>query len=341
MTNTQGFLERFNRWKNGAPIQELYNAGRPIAFDEGKDQEGGKENDPALRAALEYAISLKLDEFDEGKDKPMIDYIKEDSPLSYGKYYDVTGDPAIDAMLPRFTGGKNPDDELADMIIGFEGFLPTPKDIGDGKMTIGSGLTADKWVNKGRISQEENRQAVLSEIAERRARLRDTIPGFDGLPSSAQSALISYDYNFPITKKSSPKFLEAMRNQDYRAAAKQMDAGINMKGFSKGLAKRRRKEQNLFLKDLVAQPTIGEYLHADMQRDSKKYMSRTAAQDATYVAPRLTKAQLTPEIISYASRYQQGYRNLNLPIRGEVYNIINNLQNFWQDYKPALFQPTK
>lgn len=107
MKNTQGFLERFNRWKNGAPIQELYNAGRPVTFDEGKDQEGGKENDPALRAALEYAISLKLDEFDEGKDKPMIDYIKEDSPLSYGKYYDVTGDPAIDAMLPRFTRGKN------------------------------------------------------------------------------------------------------------------------------------------------------------------------------------------------------------------------------------------
>lgn len=66
MADTKQFLERFNRWKNGAPIQELYKAGRPVKFDDGKDEE--LKEDPALRASLEYALALKLDRYNEGKD---------------------------------------------------------------------------------------------------------------------------------------------------------------------------------------------------------------------------------------------------------------------------------
>lgn len=47
MKNTQEFLERFNRWKNGAPIQELYKAGRPVTFEDGKDATETPKEDPA------------------------------------------------------------------------------------------------------------------------------------------------------------------------------------------------------------------------------------------------------------------------------------------------------
>ena len=72
MADTKEFLDRFNRWKNGAPIRELYKAGRPVKFDDGKDVNKKPEEDPALRAALraaiDYKLSLDYDKYNEGKD---------------------------------------------------------------------------------------------------------------------------------------------------------------------------------------------------------------------------------------------------------------------------------
>ena len=42
-------------------------------------------------------------------------------------------------------GGDANDADLVDWIIREEGFNTKPEDIGDGKMTLGSGLTAQKW----------------------------------------------------------------------------------------------------------------------------------------------------------------------------------------------------
>ena len=69
-----------------------------------------------------------------------------------------------------YAGGGNTDDDLVDWIIKEEGFLSTPKDIGDGKMTLGSGLTSSKWhelyKRRGnRWSKEDNRRAVAEEVA--------------------------------------------------------------------------------------------------------------------------------------------------------------------------------
>lgn len=120
MKNTQEFLDRFNRWKNGAPIQELYKAGRPVKFDEGKDINEGPKEDPALRASLEYALALKLDKYNEGKDTEepkavaggynfnAIHKVAQNAPLSYGSYYDLTGDVNMDNMLPKYNTGKAP-----------------------------------------------------------------------------------------------------------------------------------------------------------------------------------------------------------------------------------------
>lgn len=61
------------------------------------------------------------------------------------------------------------DDELIDWVIREEGFLTAPRDIGDGKMTIGSGLTDPKWhtlyrKRGNKWSEEDNRKAVREEL---------------------------------------------------------------------------------------------------------------------------------------------------------------------------------
>lgn len=119
MADTKQFLDRFNRWKNGAPIQELYKAGRPVKFDDGKDVNKEPKEDPALRASLEYALALKLDRYNEGKDTEepkavaggynfnAIHKVAQNAPLSYGSYYDLTGDVNMDNRLPKYGDGKS------------------------------------------------------------------------------------------------------------------------------------------------------------------------------------------------------------------------------------------
>ena len=58
--------------------------------------------------------------------------------------------------------------ELIDWIIREEGFLDEPTDIGDGKITLGSGLTDPRWHKlyneRGKKwSSEDNRRAVAED----------------------------------------------------------------------------------------------------------------------------------------------------------------------------------
>lgn len=161
MKNTQEFLERFNRWKNGAPIQELYKAGRPVKFDDGKDVNKEPKEDPALRAALraaiDYKLSLAYDTYNEGKDVAgsynfnAIQKVAQNAPLSYGSYYDLTGDVNMDNRLPKYVEGKPSfDDNIAIDYIGQlenadrvglkNGIWRTPKIKGYDPNQIGMGL---------------------------------------------------------------------------------------------------------------------------------------------------------------------------------------------------------
>lgn len=157
---------------------------------------------------------------------------------------------------PQYKSGKSPkiktwnDNDVADLIIGFEGFLPHAKDIGDGKITIGSGLTNPKYTRFGTITPEQNRRFVLEEIAARKTRLSRNVPGWNTLPGSAKAALLSYDYGWMVDRKTSPKMMKALQDKNWPEVANQMNAGWNMKKFKKGLRKRRTQERNLFLSDL-------------------------------------------------------------------------------------------
>jgi len=150
-------------------------------------------------------------------------------------------------------------DELIDWVIREEGFLNKPTDIGDGKVTIGSGLTDPKWIDKykkkGYWSKEDNRKAVAEELQKRRDWAEDTLPNWDTLPLNAKRAMLSYKYNYDFTRDNSPKLFGAMENGNFVEAIRQMDATSKNPKFKKGLQARREREQQWGLQGLFDRPS--------------------------------------------------------------------------------------
>ena len=137
---------------------------------------------------------------------------------------------------------------LVDWVIQEEGFNETPTNIGDGKITLGSGLTDPKWHklyrSKGnKWSQEDNRNAVTEELNNREIRLKKHFPNWDNLTPSAKEALLSYKYNYNFTSGNSPKLFQAAKDLNYWDMMKQMDATSNDPKFKKGLQERRNRER--------------------------------------------------------------------------------------------------
>ena len=149
---------------------------------------------------------------------------------------------------------RNPvidDSDLVDSLIILEGNLPHPLDIGDGKITLGSGLTDPRWIELYRKrgnkwSKEDNRMAVETEVADRRKWAKENFPNWEYLPSSSQKALLSYKYNYDFNKNNSPKLWKAAQAMNWEEVANQMDATSKNPKLKKGLETRREREQNWF-----------------------------------------------------------------------------------------------
>lgn len=155
--------------------------------------------------------------------------------------------------LPGFAGGRDEYDDAMDFIAGYEDFSATPYNH-DGIWTIGYGSTDPTLVRKGKISKAEARGAMRNYLVGQDRKLGTLIPGFAGLPNTAKNALRSYNYNYNITAKNSPKLLKALSTQNWAEAARQIDAGWNQVGQG-GLRKRRQAERDLFLSGFnTAQP---------------------------------------------------------------------------------------
>lgn len=259
------------------------------------------------------------------------------------KQWKTTGELPYEAGLPKYKVGKDPDEDLINSLIKYEGFLETPKDIGDGKITIGSGLTNRKYTSKGHITRAENRAAVKSEVNQRRSRLSRTIPGWSDLPDSAKNALIHYDYNFPITDKSSPKLLKYLAAKDWKNAASQMDAGINMKGFSRGLRNRRQYEQQWFLSDLLNQTTQNTAPNTPSLVQDVLPSRPEFSMPWTYTKPTDFQYQLdstVPESISsWSSGDGPAPKTRNFSLVSDLYNLQRQLSEIGQSV--TLNQPQR
>lgn len=163
--------------------------------------------------------------------------------------------------VPTFDRASINNNDAIDFIIREEGFLKEPTALGDGKITIGSGLTDPKWIDLykargNKWSAEDNKKAVAEEVQKRREWSENNIPNWHSFSPNAQNALLSYRYNYNYTRKNSPKLFEALDNFNLFEAARQMDATSSNGKFKNGLSGRRQREQNLFVQDYVQDPPI-------------------------------------------------------------------------------------
>lgn len=250
MKDTTSFKERFQRWKNG---MKVYDAGKPIEDTE-------EEQDPSLRAALEYALSLKIDEYNNGKDDVAGGYdfnaikqISQNAPLSYGSYYDLTGDYKMDNRLPKYKGGKASYTGADDLISHYEGFSDTVYQKKGDVPTGGYGTTAKKWIDlwrrQGKISKQQALQAMNEHLNDTVVpTLQKRIPGYNKMPEQAQWVLQDILYNIGEGNmfQKSPNFMKAIKSGDWSAAAVQMDWDNNKPGFSKGAKERNQERQKLW-----------------------------------------------------------------------------------------------
>lgn len=173
---------------------------------------------------------------------------------SYANQQELGG-PLVQ-LANRYEDGGPTDESnnIIDWIIGEEGFNSKPENIGDGKITLGSGLTNSKWHKiynkKGTWTAEDNRAAVAEEVENRRRWAEQNIPNWTELPKDSQNALLSYKYNYNFTPKNSPKLFKALEDRNYEEAARQMDATSSNPRFRKGLQARRQREQEMFMRGI-------------------------------------------------------------------------------------------
>jgi GH24 family phage-related lysozyme (muramidase) len=247
-------------------------------------------------------------------------------------------------------GGSTSDDDLIEWIIREEGFNKVPEDIGDGKMTLGSGLTDPKWhalfkKRGNKWSAADNRKAVAEEVASRRRWAEKNIPNWGNLPDSAQKALISYKYNYDFNAKNSPKLFDALSRGDYREAARQIDATSKNPDFKNGLMKRRRREQAWFLSDFDL-PSDIHTLDAEVPYTPMSMLPFSTAVNNPYILP-VPEPMMVPREDEYvAVDYDAEQRVREDALRAlENQRIVNAIQMMgdWSQ-KPApkteVFQPS-
>ena len=155
--------------------------------------------------------------------------------------------PTVDGM--RTLNVRPVDDtDVIDSLRNWEGFIPHPRDIGDGVLTLGSGLTNPKWIKQyiaqgNTWSEKDNRKAMIEEVAGRRKRLEELVPRWNEYPEDFQKALISYYYNYEFNRANSPKMFEAMDRFDLPEVINQMDASSKNPDLKTGVDIRRAKER--------------------------------------------------------------------------------------------------
>ncbi len=234
--------------------------------------------------------------------------------------------------LPKYIGGKDPYEDFVDAVIKEEGFLSKPKDIGDGKTTIGSGLTAQKWIDqynkKGVWSAADNRTAVKEELNNTAKYLRQLFPNYDQLPESAKHVLMDIGYNVgsgTLSASKSPKFVKAVRSGNWLEAMNQMDWGNNQVD-SQGRPFRGLRERNKRRQEAWAQAFGLRGRYNIPEQEIKQYTSVPDAVAVNQIIPQeQTRARWTGA--ESTSPYITGKPMIKLQPRIQLPNIIDLVED--------------
>lgn len=139
-----------------------------------------------------------------------------------------------DAVLNKYWDGKSDLQKFIDSCIG------TP--------TIGYGLTAKKFVNKGKITEEQAYAEMVKHVNAVDTYLTDVLGGtYTNLNKNQKMSLLSLYYNLGSISKT-PKLIAALKAGNKKEVAKQFLDCNRYKGkVNDGLTKRRIAESKLFL----------------------------------------------------------------------------------------------
>lgn len=240
--------------------------------------------------------------------------------------------------LPTYEKGKDPYEDFVDSVIKEEGFLIQPTDIGDGKITIGSGLTSQKWIDlynqKNAWSVSDNRRAVKEELANTEKWLKRLFQNYDQLPERAKHVLMDIGYNVgsgTLSEKKSPKFVNAVRSGNWNEAMRQMDWGNNQvdslgRPFT-GLRKRNERRQAAWA------DAFGLTTPKNIKQKANSFVADPYIEepDATAVRQIIPQEQTIPAFDTTISPYISGQPMLNLKKDVELPNIVELLEDSkWQ-----------
>ena len=164
-----------------------------------------------------------------------------------------SGEKVYEGGLPRFEEGTDPYNDSVDFISNYEGFSDTTYQKKGDVPTIGYGTTKKKWVNRGRITRDEARQAMMEDLSQNEALLQKNIANYEYFPERAKVVMRDVLYNVGPGNlfNKSPKFIEALNAGKWQEAADQMDWDENKPGFSKGAKRRNDARKKMFLQDLL------------------------------------------------------------------------------------------
>lgn len=228
--------------------------------------------------------------------------------------------------LPVYKDGTD-GENVVDSIIREEGFLSRPTNIGDGKQTIGSGLTKKKWIDayykKGKWTREDNRAAVVEEIDGIVKHLKRVVPNYDNLPTPMQDTLIDIQYNTgALNKKKSPNFMRMLERGEYEKASRAMNWGWKQYDQFPGLKQRNIRRQDKWtqgLKEMEQGPA------------NPKILQRVIEQAPVYTPPVIKPASnitydeyyttpIAPQKVSIHSSAQSPSYVIPIPDVAQLYN---------------------
>jgi len=237
-------------------------------------------------------------------------------------------------------GGSIVSDKLVDMTIKEEGFNKQPEDIGDGKMTLGSGLTASKWHDLYRKrgnkwSAADNRMAVRQELSDREKWAKSNIPNWKGLPDSSKEALLMYKYNYDFNRANSPKLFAALEAGNLPEAARQMDATSKDPKFKKGLANRRKREQAHFMLGVRPTPTAPNDITLQSPDNTFVYNPYLLQEQNTTMLP-----QVVPDEDAYVSTHEVSPEEIRAQKLQESFDNINRFNRTMEMLGSNLRIPT-
>lgn len=142
---------------------------------------------------------------------------------------------------------KAVDQNLEELIKGFEGFSSVVYDAGDGHRTIGYGHVLKSSENYTKITERQASILLKEDIAEKQKQIEKLVKV--ELNSNQKTALISFVYNIGIGAFEKSTMLKKINSGDFSGASNEFDRWIHVnKKIIVGLINRRKTEKELFNK---------------------------------------------------------------------------------------------